>query len=138
MGELRPGRHRLPCCARPKPQGHPDEPENCVRAVRKRDRRSGDAGRGVGEPAGGPVQHSTRCPVSAVVTDEVLRFARTHPDWTIYVLKVIERRDLSDLVTERLGVPHASPQAFVIRHGRCVWHASHYEVTAQSLSRHLA
>jgi hypothetical protein len=23
---------------------------------------------------------------------------------------VIERRDLSDLVTERLGVPHASPQ----------------------------
>lgn len=82
-------------------------------------------------------KHSTRCPVSAVVTDEVLRFAGTHPDWTIYVLKVIERRDLSDLVAERLGVPHASPQAFVIRHGRCVWHASHYEVTAQSLSRHL-
>lgn len=80
-------------------------------------------------------KHSTRCPVSAVVINEVLRFAASHPDWSIYVLKVIERRALSDTVTERLGVPHASPQAFVIRQGRCVWHASHSGITEQQLSQ---
>lgn len=74
-----------------------------------------------------------------MVTGEVLRFAESsHPDWTIYMLTVIEHRALSDLVTERVGVPHASPQAFGIQRGRCVWHASHYAITAQSLSRHLA
>ena len=40
-------------------------------------------------------KHSTSCPVSAWVIDEVLEFARTHPDWTVYLLKVIEQRGLS-------------------------------------------
>ena len=82
-------------------------------------------------------KHSTSCPVSAVVIDEVLRFAETHPAWSIYVLKVLEHRDLSDAVAERFGVPHESPQVFIFRQGRPVWHTSHYEITAQSLSRHL-
>ena len=83
-------------------------------------------------------KHSTSCPVSAVVLDDVLRFADTHPDWKIYLLNVLEQQALSDAVAERLGVPHASPQVFVLRQGRPVWHASHYDITAQSLSRHLA
>lgn len=83
-------------------------------------------------------KHSTQCSVSAWVVDEVLEFARTHPEWTIYVLKVIEQRGLSDAVAERLGVRHESPQAFVIRHGRCVWHASHSSITADSLRQHAA
>ena len=82
-------------------------------------------------------KHSTSCPVSAVVIDEVLRFAETHPAWSIYVLKVLEHRDLSDAVAERFGVPHESSQVFIFRQGRPVWHTSHYEITAQSLSRHL-
>lgn len=82
-------------------------------------------------------KHSTRCPVSTVVIDEVVRFAETNPEWNTYVLKVIEHRDLSDAVAERLGVRHASPQAFVLKEGRPVWHASHGSITAQSLRRHL-
>ena len=80
-------------------------------------------------------KHSTSCAVSAGVVDEVLQFAGTHPDWRIYVLRVIERRELSDTAAERLGVPHKSPQAFVIRQGRSVWHASHDGITAQKLSQ---
>ena len=82
-------------------------------------------------------KHSIRCPVSADVIDDVIRFSRTHPDWPVYVLKVVEPRDLSDSVADRFGVPHASPQAFVIKNGQCVWHASHYDIMPQSLSRHL-
>ena len=81
-------------------------------------------------------KHSTRCPVSAAVIDEVVRFSWAHPDWPVYVLKVLEHRELSDLVADRLGVAHASPQAFVIKSGQCVWQASHNEITTQSLSRH--
>jgi len=81
-------------------------------------------------------KHSTRCPVSAAVIDEVGEFSGAHPDWPVYVLKVVEHRDLSDLVADRLGVTHASPQAFVIKSGQCVWQASHYDITTQSLSRH--
>ena len=68
--------------------------------------------------------------------DDVLTFATSHPQWPLYVLKVIEARDLSDAAAERLGVPHASPQAIVIRHGHSVWHASHYDITANALGQH--
>jgi bacillithiol system protein YtxJ len=80
-------------------------------------------------------KHSTRCPVSAVVLNEVLRFDEAHPDWTTYLLKVIEQRQLSDTVAERLGVSHESPQVFVIKQGQCVWHTSHHLITSQALSQ---
>ena len=83
-------------------------------------------------------KHSTSCPVSAVVIDEVLRFAEKYPTWPVHVVQVIEHRDLSDTVAERLGVRHESPQALVIRDGRCVWHTSHNGITAQRLGQHLA
>jgi bacillithiol system protein YtxJ len=51
------------------------------------------------------------------------------------VLQVIEERDLSDAAAQRLGVPHASPQAFVIRQGHCVWHASHHDITTNALDQ---
>ena len=81
-------------------------------------------------------KHSTSCPVSAWVIEDVLEFARTHPDWTVYVLKVIEQRGLSDAVAERLGVRHESPQAFVIKAGQCVWNASHSAINADNLKKH--
>ena len=80
-------------------------------------------------------KHSTRCPVSAYVIDEVMAFAEDHPEWPVYLLKVIEQRPLSNEAAERLGVPHESPQAFVLRRGRVRWHGSHNEVTAEALQR---
>ena len=80
-------------------------------------------------------KHSTRCPVSAHVIDEVMDFAENHPEWPVYVLKVIEQRPLSNEATQRLGVRHESPQAFVLHQGRLYWHGSHNEVTAEVLER---
>lgn len=80
-------------------------------------------------------KHSTRCPVSAYVIDEVIDFAEDHPEWPVYVLKVIEQRPLSNEATDRLGVRHESPQAFVLSQGRVRWHGSHNEVTAEALER---
>ena len=91
----------------------------------------------MGSPRAVLFKHSTRCPVSAYVIDEVMDFAETHPEWPVYVLKVIERRPLSNEATERLGVRHESPQAFVLREGRVHWHGSHNEVTAETLEREI-
>ena len=81
-------------------------------------------------------KHSTRCPVSSIVIHEVIRFGETHPDWKLYLLKVVERRGLSNAVAERLDVRHASPQVFVIKQGRCVWHTSHSGITEHGLRQH--
>ena len=78
-------------------------------------------------------KHSTRCPVSSYVIREVHEFSDSHPEWQIYILKVIERRALSNAVADTLGITHQSPQAFVIRQGACVWHASHSDITAERL-----
>jgi len=83
-------------------------------------------------------KHSTRCPVSAIVIDEVRQFGETHPSWPVYVIQVIEHRRLSDIVAERLAVRHESPQALIINEGRCVWDTSHNGITAQRLSQHVA
>ena len=89
----------------------------------------------IGGPRAVLFKHSTRCPVSAYVIDEVMEFAEDHPEWPVYVLNVIEQRPLSNEAAERLGVRHESPQAFVLRHGRVHWHGSHNEVTADALRR---
>ena len=83
-------------------------------------------------------KHSTQCSVSSVVINEVLSVAETQTEWELYLLMVIEHRDLSNAVAEQLGVPHASPQVFVLRRGRLLWHASHDGITSQSLSAELA
>jgi len=80
-------------------------------------------------------KHSTRCPVSAYVIDEVMAFAEDHPEWPVYLLKVIEQRPLSNEVSEELGIRHESPQALVLHQGQVRWHGSHNEVTAEALQR---
>ena len=91
----------------------------------------------IGSPRAVLFKHSTRCPVSAYVIDEVTDFAETHPEWPVYVIKVIEQRPLSNEAAERLRVPHESPQALVLHQGRVRWHGSHNEVTAETLEREM-
>ena len=82
------------------------------------------------------LKHSTTCSISTVALDELMRFAGTHPEWEIYVLKVLEARDLSDTLSQRLGVHHESPQVFVVKDGCAVWHGSHFDITARRLTEH--
>lgn len=83
-------------------------------------------------------KHSTRCPVSANVYRDVQSFASHHPDVPVYMLKVREYRDLSNAASERLEVPHQSPQIFLLRHGKQIWNASQYDITEKALKRQLS
>lgn len=76
-------------------------------------------------------KHSTRCNISSAA------LARLERVWTAaddaqhvpYFLDLLRHRDLSNAIASRYGVEHASPQVLVIRHGRCVYHESHFGIS---------
>jgi bacillithiol system protein YtxJ len=82
-------------------------------------------------------KHSTQCPISAQVYEDFRGFAESSPEVTCGLVLVFENRRLSNAVAERLKVRHESPQAIIVKDGRAVWHASHWSITADSLSEAL-
>ena len=82
-------------------------------------------------------KHSTQCPISAHVYSEFTAFAESSGALDCGLVLVIENRILSKKIAERLGVRHESPQAIVVKDGRATWHASHWSITAGSLSEAL-
>ncbi len=83
-------------------------------------------------------KHSGRCPVSRVARSEVERFVQEMPEIPVYWVDVIHNSAVSREIAERAGIRHESPQSIVLKEGRAIWHASHYEVTKAALRDNLA
>jgi len=79
-------------------------------------------------------KHSTQCSISAQAYEEFTDFVEGFRDLLCGTVLVIENRKLSNMIAERFGVRHESPQALLIKEGRVVWHASHWSITSGSLS----
>jgi bacillithiol system protein YtxJ len=79
-------------------------------------------------------KHSTQCPISGQAHEEFEQFVQSTPDATCGIVLVIENRGLSNAIAERFGIRHESPQALIVKDSRAVWHASHWSITAESLS----
>lgn len=84
-------------------------------------------------------KHSLTCGTSAEALDEL----RSHMDASghdvHYAMVTVQRhRDVSQEVARRLGIRHETPQALLVRHGRVVWSASHFRLTAASVDRAIA
>ncbi len=77
-------------------------------------------------------KHSTTCPISAGVYQEI-----SNADADINLIVVQKARDVSNAVAEKTGVRHESPQAFVVKNGEVIYHASHYDVTANDVEKML-
>ena len=75
-------------------------------------------------------KHSTRCNISSAALFRLDRAWTTADDarHTAYHLDLLRHRAVSDAIAQRYGVEHASPQVLVIRHGRCVYHGSHFGI----------
>ena len=84
-------------------------------------------------------KHSNACPISSRARDEVERFvdAAEGGDFGFGMVVVQEARPLSQAIEAKLGVRHESPQALVIRDGKVVWNASHWNVTGDALGKAL-
>jgi|SRR5687767_368779 len=77
-------------------------------------------------------KHSNACGVSARAYRELEKL-----DGQVNVLEVQTVPDLSREVESLTGVRHETPQVILLRDGKAVWDASHFDVTVASVSKAL-
>ena len=77
-------------------------------------------------------KHSDTCGISAHILEQLRDI-----DGDINILVVQHDRDVSNAVVERLGIRHASPQAFVLKDGKPIYHATHYGIDPDEIAKHL-
>ena len=84
-------------------------------------------------------KHSLTCPVSDAAHRAFQEYLATEPDERVdYAwLAVQKARNVSGAVTEQMNIRHESPQALLIHDSKAVWNASHWDITAETLSRAL-
>jgi bacillithiol system protein YtxJ len=74
-------------------------------------------------------KHSTTCPISSGVYEEV---SRVNGDINLIIMQ--SARDVSNAIASKTGIRHESPQAIVIKNGEPIYHASHFDVTAEAIN----
>lgn len=77
-------------------------------------------------------KHSTTCPISSGVYQEISK-----ADADINLIVVQHSRPVSSAIAERTGIRHETPQAIVLKDEKVVYHASHYDVTADEVEANL-
>lgn len=86
-------------------------------------------------------KHSVRCLRSFDAYSELEQFYLDHPKTPVFFVLVQSERDLSDAITRRTHIPHASPQVFLLCSGQVASTASHDDITVSWLEgqvRHFA
>ncbi len=83
-------------------------------------------------------KHSTRCSVSMFVKKRFESEMEALPqDLPVYYLDLLKYRDISDRVASEFDVHHQSPQVLLIKQGKCVYKASHSEISVADLQYQL-
>lgn len=80
-------------------------------------------------------KHSTRCSVSSMSLDRLLRNWKTADEEKVvpYFLDLIANRSLSNQIEAEFGIPHESPQVIILKGGRAVYDNSHYGISYQEI-----
>jgi len=78
------------------------------------------------------LKHSMTCGISSGVYRIVENVAAD-----VNVVVIQTHRHVSNEIATRTGVRHESPQAIVLRDGRPVYHASHYDIEAEHIEEKL-
>jgi bacillithiol system protein YtxJ len=74
-------------------------------------------------------KHSTRCGISRMALNQFEKgYDSGGQDAGYYILDLIEHREVSNYVAEKLGVQHQSPQVIVINNGIVVHTESHHGI----------
>ena len=80
-------------------------------------------------------KHSTRCGTSALALNRLHDAAKKID---IYIIDVINNRDISNAVGQKLDVTHQSPQLLVISGGICQYHVSHMQISSNVIQQFLS
>lgn len=85
-------------------------------------------------------KHSTRCSISDAALSRIERnwqgaYAEKMKP---YYLDLIAYRSLSNEIAQRFNVEHQSPQVLLIKNGKCVYHASHFDIQLTEILEQLS
>jgi len=79
-------------------------------------------------------KHSPRCSISIMAKDRLERkWSLDKEKFPAYYIDVLTSRPASNHMAEKYNVTHESPQVFVIKQGKCVYTASHSEISYDDL-----
>jgi monothiol bacilliredoxin len=74
-------------------------------------------------------KHSNACPISARAYREMERLEGVN------LIEIQAAPEVSRDVEKLTGIRHESPQVILMRDGKAVWNASHFDVNAASVSQ---
>ncbi len=84
-------------------------------------------------------KHSTRCSISLMVKRNLeLNWDIIPAETEIYFLDLIAYRDVSNYIAELFQVRHESPQALLVKNGKCILNLSHNDITAEEIAEVVA
>ena len=75
-------------------------------------------------------KHSNACPISAAAYREMEKF-----EGDVSLVVVQTARDVSRELASITGIRHESPQVLVLRDGKAVWNASHFQIKAGAVAQ---
>ena len=79
-------------------------------------------------------KHSPRCSISTAAMARIERQWQSGREAPVpYLVDVINERHLSNEIAGSLDIRHESPQALLLRNGRCIYHASHLDIRYSEL-----
>ena len=77
-------------------------------------------------------KHSNACGISAAAYREMEKLENP-----VNLLEVQSARDVSREVADLTGIRHETPQVIVLKDGKAVWNASHFDVKAGAVLKAL-
>ncbi len=80
-------------------------------------------------------KHSTSCSISTMALGRLERNWKESEMQNIkpYYLDLIAHRAISNRIAELYHIPHESPQALLIHKGKCIYDASHTDISYNDL-----
>ena len=75
-------------------------------------------------------KHSTACSISSRAYREMEKL-----EGQVNILEVQSAREVSRELANRTGIRHETPQVIVLRDGKAVWNASHFDVKAADVMK---
>lgn len=79
-------------------------------------------------------KHSTRCSTSSMVLSRLERsWKLSEKEVPTYFLDLLKFRNVSDKIEQVYGISHESPQILIIKNGKCIYSASHTDISTQNI-----
>ena len=80
------------------------------------------------------LKHSTRCSISSVALSRLERsWKLSENEVPTYFLDLLDYRAVSNAIEQEYGIPHESPQVLLIKNGKCIYSASHSEISVPDI-----